>query len=213
MKEQKIRVYVPSIQMVKTYRYDELPEESKRSIRDEWRDGDDYDWSEEIASMKAIAKALNCDLRYEQDPWGWTVRLSPNFEYIDEEKISGVRALAYIENKFITPNEKGKFYGYFYNYGKREYRGITKSLDCPFTGFWLDDDLRVAYEIGKDHLRGNPQITVEDFLMFVEDTLKKDLDSIVEDHQTDEYVDEEIEANWDDRWYTIDGRDVTDDIA
>ena len=105
MKEQKIRVYVPSIQMVKTYRYDELPEESKGSIRDEWRDGDDYDWSEEIASMKAIAKALNCDLRYEQDPWGWTVRLSPNFEYIDEEKISGVRALAYIENKFITPNE------------------------------------------------------------------------------------------------------------
>ena len=43
--------------------------------------------------------------------------------------------------------------------------------------------------------------------------LKKDLDSVEEDHQTDDYADDMIEANWDDRWYTIDGEDVTDRIA
>lgn len=218
MKEQKIRVYVPSIQMVKTYRYDELPEESKGSIRDEWRDGDDYDWSEEIASMKAIAKALNCDLRYEQDPWGWTVRLSPNFEYIDEEKISGVRALAYIENKFITPNEQGKYRSNGWcDERYRYYRSKCQMVfSCPFTGYYLDDDMWIAYEQWRNDLRKNPKnpnMTVEMFLAYVEDVLAKDLDAVVEDHKSDEYVDEEIEANWDDRWYTIDGRDVTDDIA
>ena len=161
--------------------------------------------------MKAIAKALNCDLRYEQDPWGWTVRLSPNFEYIDEEKISGVRAMAYIENKFITPSEKGKWY-HKWKGGERRSR-CTMELSCPFTGFWVDDDLRLAYKIWRDHFRGNPQITVEDFLHIVEDTLKKDLDSVEEDHQTDDYADDMIEANWYDRWYLIDGEDVTDRIA
>ena len=211
MKEQEIEVMVPSIQTVKTYRYDELPEESKGSIRDEWREHDYYDWSDEIKSMEAIAKALDCDLGYRQDAWNnWHVELIPNFSSEDAEGLSGSRAMAYIENNFITPSEKGKWY-HKWKGGERRSR-CTMELSCPFTGFWVDDDLRLAYKIWRDHFRGNPQITVEDFLHIVEDTLKKDLDSVEEDHQTDDYADDMIEANWDNRWYLIDGTDVTDDI-
>lgn len=208
MKEQRIRIWAPAEKTERTYKFDELPEDAKEVVRNDWRNDDDwnyYDWSGEINSMEKIAEALNCELSYKQYEWGtWSVRLSPRFEYIGEDELSGARAMAYVTNRFITPNQKP----FRWSSGK-----VTMEFGCPFTGFYLDCSVEDAYMDWLEKLRANPKLTVADFFTCVESHIENDLNADEEYHQTDEYIDEEIEANWDNRWYLIDGTDVTDDIV
>lgn len=207
------------IKNIKVYRFDELDELAKDKVRDGWRansipfDG----WDEETReSIEAISEALSTTYEYGED---YCNLYTDNID-IDVLELQGVRALAYVENNYITPNEKGKYYstaGYTDDAGKYHYKyrhsNCTMEFSCPFTGFCLDNSMDEALRKFKNELRVGNAPTVEDYIHMVEEILSRDLLSDYEYRASDEYIDEEIAANNKDGWYTEDGEEVTDIVA
>lgn len=198
---------------IKIYRFGELDELAKDKVRDGWRansipfDG----WNEETReSIEAISEALNTTYEYGED---YCNLYTDNIDS-DILDLQSVRALAYIENNYIAPNEKGKYYstaGYTDDAGRYHYKyrrsNCTMEFSCPFTGYYLDGSMDEALKKFKDELRAGNAPTVGDYIGMVEEILSRDLLSDYEYRVSDEYIDEEIAANNKDGWYTEDGEE------
>lgn len=196
---------------VNLYSFNELKEQAREKVREAWKAIDSDPYSEEnLGSIEAMAVALSCSVGYK---YGEFAYFNPSLDSTVLE-LSGTRALAYIENNFITPNEKGRYYSgeAHYNDNKitkrlHRYSNCTKEFSCPFTGYYLDDCMMDALMWFKKQLRANQDITVGSYINELSFIVSKILDDEEEYMQTPEYLDEMIEANWSDRLYMENGEE------
>ena len=187
------------------YKFDELSEEAKERAIEEYRSDMTLDWQDDInATIEAIAKAMNCSYDYHSyDGISFHVSFSPcDFGY----ELSGVRAWAFIENNFITPNEKPKTYylhGVIHCDGRKNWSRKSKINytldDCPFTGYIADCCFAEAWEEWKKNFtietKTHMGSTVEDFIKLVAEKLSKEWTYDNEYQMSDEAITEVIEAN------------------
>lgn len=211
---------IPVYRRKHVYRFDQLDERAKDTVRDAFRAeygdnrNDDYpfDFSMEEASMQAMADAMNATLEWERDSYdNWHVTFTPDFPNPEAEDLTGARAMAYIENRFLTPNEKPTTLWC----GKKR-RRIATVFDL--TGYYLDGCMTDAYQQWKEEYRRRANARtdlpdVADYITTLESNLEHCFTADDEYHASDEYLDEEIESYWGDHYYLADGTDVTDDIV
>lgn len=184
------------------YHFDELSEKAQENAIETYRSDMTFAWQDEmIATIKAIADAMNCTYNYySYDGISYDV----SFEPCDfDDSLSGVRAWAFIENNFITPNEKPKTYWKdhcLYCDGRKNWSRKSKisyTLDgCPFTGYIADCCFAEAWEDWKKNFtvetkthRGS---TVGDFIDLVVEKLSKEWTSDNEYRYSDEGIIEVI---------------------
>lgn len=155
------------------YKFDELSQEAKNKVREKsyWI-LDDPDADKSMVAIGDVLGVSGYDVSGSYDCY----RFYPNVAGWDNDimALSGVRALAYIVNNFITPSEKGKYYstgGHYddkgqYSY-KYRYSKATKVFNCSFTGYYIDDSLMIAFDAFIDNLRTDKSITVYDYIKMV----------------------------------------------
>lgn len=187
------------------YRFDELSKEAQENAIETFRYDMSFAWQDDIvATIKAIADAMNCTYDY----YSYNgVSYDVSFEPCDfDDSLSGVRAWAFIENNFITPNEKPKTYWKdhcLYCDGRKNWSRKSKISytldDCPFTGYCADCCFAEAWEDWKKNFtvetkthRGS---TVGDFIDLVAEKLSKEWTSDNEYQYSDEGIVEVIGIN------------------
>lgn len=127
--------------IINTYKFDELDSDSKERAIADYRESldDDTPWAHEIVqSLKAIFKASGITLR---DYSLGIDRCYLKFDLGDTGKLTGKRALAWLENNLFSglrikntlENRKNAR-----KYGKRSSIGSIKL--CPFTGICFDEN-------------------------------------------------------------------------
>lgn len=181
------------------YRFDELTAEAKERAIEDYRQDMTFGWQDEIINtIKAIADAMNCTYNYySYDGISYDV----SFEACDfDDSLSGVRAWAFIENNFITPNQKPKTYWLnhcLYTDGRKNWSRKSKInftlSDCPFTGYIADCCFGEAWEDWKKNFNKNS--SVYDFIEDVAYKLSREWTSDNEYQYSDEGVIEMIEIN------------------
>lgn len=187
------------------YTFDELSDEAKERAIENYRAlGIPFAWQDEIiASIKAIAKAMNCSYDwYSYDGVNYTVYLESrgNFYYDDITELEGSRAWAYIENNFISKSERPKTYYLnhaIYCDGRKNWSRKSKINytinDCPFTGYCMDCCFSEAWRDWKKSF--NKYSTVGDFIELVADKLGADWTADNEYQNSDEGIMEIFECN------------------
>ena len=189
----------------KVYEFSELQEAAKERARAWYRTSSiPLAWQEEnAASVEAIANAMNCTVEYRSyDGISYDVTLTSNDEI---EEISGIRAWKYCWNNFIEPNLQGKtIAGAVYN-GKLHYNAVggdrtvlyhskaTLEFSCPFTGYYMDDALIIAWNKHRKDFAGG--YTVAEFINDVAAELSKEWTDDNENQISDESVDEMLAVN------------------
>ena len=204
-----IKLTVIEESSVDVFRFGDLSESAKNVVRAEWREWCDrsdqgyWDVSDDIASVVAISAILEVDCHVWRGTYcDWHVEFTPRYESVIGG-LSGIRALAYIQNHIITPNEKPmRFQG-----------RIHPAPVFDLTGWCVDNDVIRAFQAWKNELRVNPGITYENFVFLVEETLQKTMQAEEDAYHTDEVIDDMIEGNWGNRWFLENGTDVTEDIV
>ena len=188
----------------KVYNFRELSEIAKERAREDHRCNMELSWQEEnAASVEAIASAMNCTAEYSSyDGISYDVTLTSND---DIEDISGIRAWKYVWNNFIEPNLEGKAICGAVRNGKLNYRmaggertllyhsKATLQFSMPFTGYYMDDALWMAWNQHRKDFAGN--YTVEDFIDDVAVELSRDWTGDNENQMSDEAIDEELSIN------------------
>ena len=183
------------------YRFDELTEEAKERVFDHFRmDCDILSWqSENRDTVEAIAEKMDWKYRYESYD-GITYTVEYDIDDEDISALSGVRAMAYIWNNYISAAMQPKTYwlhGVLYCDGRKNWTRksrINYTIDnCPFTGYCMDCCFSEAWKEWKDSFCKNS--TVQDFADMVADHLGKDWTNDNEYQISDEGITELIEAN------------------
>lgn len=185
------------------YTFNELSDEAKETAIENWRSmGFPFAWQEEmIDSIRAIAKAINCNYDYySYDGISYDVRLMPTD--FCEADLRGKRAWAYIENNFITPNAEAKTYykdHVIYCDGRKNWKRKSKIWytldDCPFTGYCADCCFIEAWRKWQKLFRNDSTLTVEDFIDLVANNLSKEWTSDNEYQNSDEGIAELLNIN------------------
>lgn len=183
---------------INIYSFDELSEKAKEKAIEKYRDNMVL-WDDEIiATIKAIADAMECFYDYHSYDG---VSYSVSFEYHNsDDSLSGLRAWAFIENNFVTPNEKSKTYylhGGIYCDGRKNWSRKSKINytldDCPFTGYCADCCFIEAWREWKKNF--TIKSTVEDFIDLVAKKLSEEWTTDNEYQLSDDGIIETIEAN------------------
>lgn len=189
----------------KIYNFDELSDKAKENAINHYRESMQFGWQDEIINtIEKIAEAMSCDYNYySYDGITYDVSFTPNG--FDEE-IEGARAWAFIENNFITPNEKAKIYylnHIIYCDGRKNWSRKSKInfnlSDCPFTGYCADccffeawQEWKKNFSIAKGHRRGS---NINDFIELVAEKLSSEWTQDNEYQYSDEGITEVFEAN------------------
>lgn len=190
---------------IKLYTFDELSKDAKEYAIESHR----YDfvdvWGEENwESIKAIANACGLDIiTHSYNDTGFA-----NFElqddvdnYNDIIVLRGRRAIAYIYNNWIEPNEKGKYYatpGKWINGAYTYTHTHSKCMfefSCPFTGYCMDDCLIIAYKKFCECVRAKPCLDIADFVDILSECVSEWLQADFDYSISDEYVAELLTAN------------------
>lgn len=179
------------------YSFKELSEEAKEKAIESFRLAVDFPYNEEdINSIKAIAKAMNCDAEYySYDGICYSVEFTSK-EYEEIETLQGKRAYAYIVNNYLMPNKSYKFY-FNYTDGRKLWKRKSNLFyswdDCPFSGYGMDYCFIEAWKNWEKNF--NKYSTVGEFINLVADTLGKAWTEDNEYQLTDEFIIDMIEAN------------------
>lgn len=183
------------------YRFDELTEEAKERVFDHFRmDCDILSWqSENRDTVEAIAEKMGWKYRYDSYD-GITYTVDYDIDDEDISALSGVRAMAYIENNYINAARQAKTYwlhDVLYCDGRKNWTRKSKinfTIDnCPFTGYCMDCCFSEAWKEWKETFCKNS--TVQDFANMVADRLGKDWTSDNEYQVSDEGIIEMIDAS------------------
>lgn len=169
------------------YTYDELSEEAKeRAIEEISEIPACDDWSDEEASIKAIANHIGAEVDYSVGAFthsyvSFDVSLGD-----DVSDLRGVRAYKWIWNNWISPlySPKVRF--------SREHKKLESKcqswISCPFTGYYMDDCIRVAWKSFCDNL--DSKSDVEDFITELEGIACKWWQEDMESRYEREYIEE-----------------------
>lgn len=191
---------------IQVYKFEELSEEAKNKARNWWRESGDDDWSDYETSLKAISEHMDARYDYAVSAYGYShVDIKVNLDS-DVEELSGVRALTWVWNNWISPTLKGKYYGKFVPCEKSEehpngmehkkyYSKATQKFDCNFTGMAMDMNFWEAWEYAKNEVRAGNFFDVMDFVKELESRFCKEWVQEMEYRNSDEYIDEEICCN------------------
>lgn len=190
---------------IKIYNFNELSEKAKENAINHYRESIQFSWQDEfINTIEKIAEAMSCNYDYySYDGITYHVSFTPN-EF--DEKIEGTRAWAFIENNFITPNEKAKIY--YLNHiihcdGRKNWSRKSKinfSLsDCPFTGYYADycffevwQEWKKNFSITKDNKRGS---NIDDFIELVSEKISAEWTQDNKYQYSEEGITETFEIN------------------
>ena len=189
------------------YNFGELNETAKGKARQWFREASCEDWSDEKKSIEAIGDVLHADrVDYSVGTTGYSY-----VEYVvilNDEILSmeGNRALTWVFNNWIEPTFRGKYYGKLIPCEKSKehpagFRHIYRNSNCTkvfngITGFYMDMNLYEAYaEMQKSVKKGNAIVTVMGFLKLLEERLTSEWKNEMDYHDSDEYIDEMMEAN------------------
>ena len=161
--------------ITKVYNFNELSDEAKEKAIETHR----YDFCDALSgenweSIRAIAKACSLEVvsnNYNGTGFSHFVLESSDYNnYYDIVALHGSRAVAYIYNNWIRPNMNGKYYAtpgkwidgvYTYTHTRSK---CTLEFSCPFTGYYIDDCLIIAYKKFCECVRINPLFNVGDFV-------------------------------------------------
>lgn len=177
---------------INIYKFNELPDDIKQRARDKWRDmySTDIHWQAEIfESLKTLFDTANIRML------DYQLGLQRSFIKHDLDsnvaELSGARALAWLENNLFCKlrvtraqylkNRKDNF-----RYGYR----IGKIKDCPLTGYCADDDF--IDDLLNNVKSGN---TLGDSFRWLADKYESILQGEYDYQNSDEYIDEHLEAN------------------
>lgn len=212
------------------YEYNELSEEAKDRIRDEWRGCDDlmdaYN-SDYEAVLTEFSKICNVNVfdwsvglygsHFRFDCKGYPYEVYDNEGYVDEyielASLSGKLLFRYVLNNIIPHIIKGKYYSRWHYdengkaHSKHRYsRVIMEKGSCPLTGYYADCDIiEPIVKYYRAWTTYPADYTYEDLM---KECLNAFFDVWEKDYEyqdSDEAIDEMIEANWDDRLYFEDG--------
>ena len=189
--------------ITKVYNFNELSDEAKEKAIETHRYDFVNGWSyENWKSVKAIANACGLDIITTIYNTGFA-----NFElenvnnYNDIIVLRGRRAVAYIYNNWIRPNMNGKYYAtpgkwidgvYTYTHTRSK---CTLEFSCPFTGYYIDDCLIIAYKKFCECVRINPLFDVGDFVDVLSECVSEFLQNDYNYSISDENIAELLTAN------------------
>ena len=175
------------------YTFSELSPKAQQKVLDNWLDSNFYPWEDENTStLEAFCKIFPCTWKeYTYYPSNITASVDIP-DNIDD--LSPLRLRTYILNNYSSYLFKPKYLG-----SKKAapqftpiYSKISKSSDCPLTGYWLDDEiLSPLYAF----LKKPYSITFTDLLT---DCLNSFLSAIVKEYDyytSPKGIQEDIEAN------------------
>lgn len=178
----------------------ELSEEARENAFDAFRSYDRIlgDQSDEISTVRTIAEVMGWECDWDSYD-GISYRVS-YYAGIDCANLSGSRAMAYIQNNFISTAEQPKTYWLdhvLHCDGRKNWKRKSKINytidDCPFTGFCMDYCFAEAWKEWKKNFSKNS--TVQDFADMVADKLADEWTAENEYRISDEGLTEFIECN------------------
>lgn len=179
--------------IVKVYQFNELNDDAKDKARQWFRQGNDYPWFGEYRdSLKSFEKVLPIkikDYSYGEEAYRSYVR----FDVTNAELMSlkGLRLRTWLINNFWSHIEKGKYLGHIK--GKSVYSKMVKEVSCPFTGYCSDESL--IEPIRKFLKSPDANMTFEELIKECFESFIQDVASDIEYQNSDECIDETIEAN------------------
>lgn len=188
------------------YKFDELSETAKRYARNTYRENAYEDYDEYGLSIKAIGQVLGMRPDWEISLCSHSyVKFERNLDE-EIEELTGVRALKWVWNNWIEKTLRGKVIGKLFPCEKSKehptgldykfyYSKATKEFSCPFTGFTMDMVFMETYQHMQEEVREGKEPDIDDFLKDLESRLCEDWLSEIEYRDSDEYIDEMIEAN------------------
>lgn len=211
--EKKIHaaVYIPAhVETIKIYEFDELEENVKKELIDKEFNSLDIDFivDEWLNTVKEIGNLLGAENPHYEI--GYCCRNHLKFRNYDEpdEEVTGIRAMAWIQNNWIDKAYKGRYYstpfkkcevtpehpaGLSYKY---RYSKITLSLDnCPFTGVCYDCNFNEAWKEFKEGIKKGKQLMISDFVEILERKLLNDITQEIDYRYSDEGLREELMCN------------------
>ena len=191
--------------ITKVYNFNELSDEAKEKAIETHRFDFVDEWSaENWESVKAIANAcgLNIITNIYNDTGFANFELQEDADnYNDIIVLHGSRAMAYIYNNWIMPNMKGKYYAtpgkwingaYTYTHTRSK---CTLEFSCPFTGYYMDDCLIIAYKKFCECVRINPLFDIGDFVDILSECVSECLQNDYNYSISDEHMAELLAAN------------------
>ena len=189
--------------ITEVYNFEELSDQAKEKAIEAHRYDFTNGWSDENwESVKAIANACGLDIITNNYNTGFA-----NFElenvnnYNDPLVLRGSRAMAYIYNNWIKPNMKGKYYAtpgkwingvYTYTHTHSK---CTFEFSCPFTGYYIDDCLIIAYKKFCERVRINPLFDIGDFVDILSECVSECLQNDYDYSISDECIADLLTAN------------------
>ena len=187
--------------ITKVYNFNELSEEAKEKAIETHRYDFVNGWSDENwASIQAIAKA--CSLEVVSNNYNDTGFSHFVLEVNDyNATLHGSRAMAYIYNNWIMPNMNGKYYAtpgkwingvYTYTHTRSK---CALEFSCPFTGYYMDDCLIIAYKKFCECVRINPLFGIGDFVGVLSECVSEFLQNDYNYSISDENIAELLTAN------------------
>lgn len=214
---------------INLYSYNELSEDAKDKIRDKWRydgygvmDGYNDDWEGTLDKFCDLCniKAKNCEVdnwhHYFSIDYGcnsvYEVQLDEDtWDNIYIEDLSGKLLFRYISNNIIPYLIKGKYHsvGHTDENGKFTYKSrrsrVVKTFDdCPLTGV-VCDIIEPLMKYYRNWAKYPDDYTYADLMNECLESFFKAWSAEWEYRLSDEAVDEDIEANWDDEMFLESG--------
>lgn len=178
----------------KLFMFDELSGEAKEKARTWMRDcnaQDSFAIDEAMDSSKALFEVANIKLtNWEVGPYAYS---SVTFDMGDAGKLSGPRAIAWLENNLLS---KLRITQEAFNKNRKDYMGygdgyrVGKVKSCPLTGVCYDEDLLES--LRKSVASGD---TLKDAFANLADVVRKVTEAECEYQNEDEQIDDTIRAN------------------
>jgi hypothetical protein len=159
---------------LKLFSFNELPENIQDRIVQNWRNDDQYCWSDDNAdSLNAFCDIFR--IKIKDYDYGYRNYINANY-YIDDDilNLSGIRLATYLWNNYKKHLFKGRYYS---KRGKHRYSKIQIESDCVLTGFYLDNAL--IYPI-IDFMNKPTQL---DFSQLLQESLESWLDCCRKDYE------------------------------
>lgn len=191
---------------IEVYKFDELTEVAQSKAIENFRVGHEYPWgSENESALDAFAEEFGLEII----TWAYGMRdkgISFRCNHKDEVKdLHGARLLSYLHNNFTLFSPK--YYGKLFDcekdeqhpigkeHKKRYSKALGETYNCPFTGYWIDNELmHPIWEFITS--KGFNEHTT--FRELMEECLNSWVDACDRDFEssfTDEHLREDIEAN------------------
>ena len=227
---------------INLYSYNELSESAKDRIREQWRRYDLMDAynSDYEATLKEFSDICNVKVknwevglcgsyfRFDCDSYPYEICDKDGYvdEYIALESLSGKLLFRYVLNNIIPYIIKGKYHGQLvkddtnpsgWRHTKRYSRvvmndEIEKGV-CPLTGYYADCDiLKPIVKYYRAWASYPSDYTYEDLMNECLSAFFKVWELDYEYRYTDDAIDKEIEANWDEMLFFEDGTEFNGEL-